>query len=124
MRDVQQQHGKPGLWTQLLQGAVHAERTAPDGAPSVADSLDNAVRPKRSKGNGTGRNRAMEGARNHTGHRVGEWHQHAKLTDAQVREIRHKREEMGMGYGEIAALMQTSAWTIRDICTYRSRASA
>lgn len=30
----------------------------------------------------------MNGKRNHTGHRIGEWHQRAKLTDAQVAQMR------------------------------------
>lgn len=66
--------------------------------------------------------------RNHTGHRVGEWHQRAKLTDAQVKEIRAKYEEVKgtkprKGYGWIAAQFNVSQWTVRDLVTYRTRSA-
>ena len=64
--------------------------------------------------------------RNHTGHRVGEDHQHAALTDEQVRAIRakHKTRKHGFGYGALAKEFGCGESTVRDICTYRTRASA
>lgn len=68
-----------------------------------------------------------DGKRNHTGHRVGEWHQRATLSDFQVREIRAKYAEVAgkkprKGYGWIGARFGVSPWTVRDIVTYRTRA--
>lgn len=62
-------------------------------------------------------------ARNHTGHRIGEKHQRAKLSDAKVRDMRaaHAR---GVGYKRLAKINQCSVSTARDICTYRTRWSA
>lgn len=62
--------------------------------------------------------------RNHTGHRVGECHQKAKLTDAQVRNVRDARKRFGWSYKELGKFFGVSPWTVRDICTYRTRASA
>lgn len=57
--------------------------------------------------------------RNHTGHRVGECHHRAKLTDAQVKEIRALYP--AMGYGRIAKQYGVGESTVRDIITYRTR---
>ncbi len=70
--------------------------------------------------------------RNHTGHRMGEDHQHARLTDAQVRRMRqdYAREESragtggGGGYATMAKRYRCGVSTARDIITYRTRASA
>lgn len=70
--------------------------------------------------------------RNHTGHRVGEDHQNARLTDAQVRRMRkdYEREASragtggGGGYGTMAKRYGCGESTARDIITYRTRASA
>lgn len=64
--------------------------------------------------------------RNHTGHRIGEDHQRAKLTDEQVRAIRakHKPNKRGFGYAALAKESGCGVSTIRDICTFRTRASA
>jgi ribosome-binding protein aMBF1 (putative translation factor) len=62
--------------------------------------------------------------RNHTGHRVGECHQKARLSDAQVRNVRAARERLGWSYREIGEFFGVSLWTVRDICTYRTRGSA
>lgn len=72
--------------------------------------------------------------RNHTGHRVGEDHQRAALTDEQVRAIRakhrphmrakHRPHMRGFGYGALAKEFGCGESTVRDICTYRTRASA
>ena len=62
-------------------------------------------------------------ARNHTGHRVGEYHQHAKLTDEQVKAIRAANES-GTGYKRLAKQYGVGISTIRDYCTYRTRWSA
>jgi len=64
--------------------------------------------------------------RNHLGYRVGESHQRAKLTDAQVREMRslHGRARAPLGYGALAKRFNCGESTARDICTFRTRASA
>lgn len=64
--------------------------------------------------------------RNHTGHRVGEDHQRARLTDAQVREMRclHTRSRAPLGYRALAKRYDCGMSTARDICKYRTRASA
>lgn len=67
--------------------------------------------------------------RNHTGHRVGECHQKAKLSDDQVREMRRlyaewKAKGWRKGYDTLAAIYGCGMATARDIITYRTRASA
>jgi len=62
--------------------------------------------------------------RNHTGHRVGEYHQRAKLSDAQVRNMRYAHENLGMSRREVAEMFGCSYWTARDILNYWTRASA
>jgi len=59
--------------------------------------------------------------RNHTGHRMGEHHHRAKLTDSQVAEIRRKHMPYVYGYGRLAKEYGCGESTIRDICTYRTR---
>lgn len=66
----------------------------------------------------------MHIARNHTGHRVGECHQKAVLSDAQVRAMRHDRERHGMSYRRLALKYGCGVSTARDICNYWTRASA
>lgn len=51
---------------------------------------------------------------------VGEHHPNAKLTDAQVDEMRDLNEE-GIGYRQLAKRFNTSLNTVKDICTYRRR---
>lgn len=55
-----------------------------------------------------------------SGHRVGEGHQRAKLSDAQVLEIRAKNAA-GVGYRKLAAEYGCGQSTIRDFCTLRTR---
>lgn len=62
--------------------------------------------------------------RNHTGHRVGEHHQRAKLSDAQVRNVRDARKRFGWSYRVLGEFFGVSEWTVRDIVTYRTRGSA
>lgn len=64
--------------------------------------------------------------RNHTGHRMGESHHRAKLSDAQVAEIRaaHRPGRHGHGYRVLARRFGVGESTIRDICTYRTRPPA
>lgn len=67
--------------------------------------------------------------RNHLGYRVGECHQRARLTDAEVRQIRQKYADAKAsgrkkGYGWVAARFGVSEWTVRDLVTFRTRASA
>lgn len=59
-------------------------------------------------------------ARNHTGHRVGECHQRAKLTDLQVKEIRELNEN-GIGYARLAKRYECGVSTVRDIVQFRTR---
>jgi hypothetical protein len=61
--------------------------------------------------------------RNHTGHRMGEDHHRAKLSDAEVAAIRadYRPGQRGHGYQSLAYKYETSIWTIRDILTYRTR---
>ena len=71
----------------------------------------------------------MEIRRNHTGHRVGESHQRAKLSDADVREMRAayaqwQAEGKRKGYETAAAIWKCGVSTARDIITYRTRVSA
>jgi len=63
----------------------------------------------------------MNKRRNHTGHRVGEWHQRATLTDAQVRAMRDDYESGRGGYLTLARKYGCGESTARDICTYRTR---
>lgn len=57
---------------------------------------------------------------NASGQRVGESHPLAKLTNHEVELVRQLHES-GMGYGRIAAAMETPKRTIRDIVTFRRR---
>jgi len=66
----------------------------------------------------------MQVARNHTGHRVGEFHQKARLNDKQVKAMRHDRKRHGMSYGALAAKYKCGISTVRDIVNYWTRASA
>ncbi|MGJ8522263.1 hypothetical protein R84981_000948 [Carnimonas sp. R-84981] len=61
--------------------------------------------------------------RNHTGHRVGECHQRAKLTDDDVRAMRADHAA-GMGYTRLARKYSCGVSTARDITNYWTRASA
>lgn len=62
-------------------------------------------------------------ARNHLGYRVGECHQHANASDSLVREIR-ERNTRGEGYIRLSRDTGIPVSTIRDFCTFRTRASA
>lgn len=59
-------------------------------------------------------------SRNHTGHRVGECHQHAKLSTAQVKQMREMNNS-GLGYTRLSRIFKCGRSTARDICTYRTR---
>ncbi len=54
---------------------------------------------------------------------VGEDHPNARLTDAQVDEIRELREDHGMKYHELALMFGVHKQTIAKICQYQRRAS-
>lgn len=58
-----------------------------------------------------------------SGHRCGEQHQRAKLTDAQVLEMRNLQQSGRAGYRKLAKLFDCEQSTVRDICTYRTRYS-
>lgn len=59
-----------------------------------------------------------------TGHRLGEHHQNAKLSDAQVRTMRAEYERGVTGYATLAKKYGCGVSTARDTCTYRTRYSA
>ncbi|QJD58162.1 hypothetical protein HG264_04145 [Pseudomonas sp. gcc21] len=58
--------------------------------------------------------------RNHTGHRIGECHQRAKLSSAQVAAMRADHAA-GLSYRRLALKYHCGISTARDICTYRTR---
>jgi DNA-binding transcriptional regulator YiaG len=59
--------------------------------------------------------------RNAAGRRVGESHQWATLSDAEVEEVRHLRETRGMWYRELAVRFNVPWETIRAWCVYKRR---
>ncbi len=58
---------------------------------------------------------------NSRGLRVGQYHQRAKLSDADVRSMLTLRAE-GFGWRRLAAIFECSKRTVRDICERRKRA--
>ena len=62
--------------------------------------------------------------RNHTGHRVGEWHQKAKISDALVRQLRSEYLAYVRGYKRLGQKYGVPWCTVADIVNYRTRASA
>lgn len=57
---------------------------------------------------------------NDVGLRVGETHQHAKLTDHEIDLLIALRHE-GWSYGELAGKFEVSKWCVRDIIKGRRR---
>ena len=57
------------------------------------------------------------------GLRIGETHPNAKLTDAQVDDMREKRESLGWTYDQLAEHFDVPYITVQKICTYQRRAS-
>ena len=55
------------------------------------------------------------------GHRRGESHPRAKLTDAKVAAMRIDHQTRRIGYRRLAAKYGCGQSTARDICTYRTR---
>lgn len=67
--------------------------------------------------------------RNALGYRVGQDHQKAKLTDAQVKDMRQlyqswKAAGSRKGYSTLAEIFKCGESTARDIVTYRTRVGA
>lgn len=60
---------------------------------------------------------------NENGYPIGESHHKARLSDAQVEQIRDLYEEGLMSYRAIARIFDCSRNTIKDICKYRRRNS-
>jgi len=58
---------------------------------------------------------------NERGLRIGEDHQNAKLTDAEVELIRRLHED-GVSYETLAEKFEVSKWAIGRICRYERRA--
>lgn len=59
--------------------------------------------------------------RNPTGHRIGQSHGRAKLSDAEVERMRVENETGAAGYKRLAKKYNCGISTARDICTYRTR---
>ena len=59
--------------------------------------------------------------RSWTGHRIGESHPRARLSDTDVSLIRTLHEEHQLGYGTLAEKFGVAKSTVQDICTYRTR---
>lgn len=59
--------------------------------------------------------------RNHTNHRVGACHQHAKLTTEQVQAMRADYSAGRGGYVALSRLYGCGVSTVRDIVQYRTR---
>lgn len=59
---------------------------------------------------------------NDLGVRVGEDHQRAKLTNAEVDRLLDLHEEHGIGYRRLAEIFGMSKRAVRDICNYDRRA--
>lgn len=59
---------------------------------------------------------------NEKGIRIGEGHQHAKLSDADVELMREMYEEGFVSYSELARRFEISKSAVRDIVRYRRRA--
>ena len=62
--------------------------------------------------------------RNHTGHRVGQDHQKAKLTDEQVRQLRQDHDNDLGGYRTLAKRYNIGVSTARDIVNGYTRGTA
>lgn len=60
---------------------------------------------------------------NEKGRRIGEGHQRAKLSDADV-DLIWALHEAGMGYARIAKKFDCAKSTVRDICTGHTRGQA
>lgn len=61
-------------------------------------------------------------AYNELGHRVGETHHNARISDAIVDRIRELHEDEGYGYLAICKELNISLTAVRKICTYERRA--
>ncbi len=59
---------------------------------------------------------------NELGRRIGEDHQHARLSDEQVERIRDLHEDHGLKYSQLAEMFQVSKSMIAGVCQYRRRA--
>lgn len=60
---------------------------------------------------------------NDLGRRIGDTHHRAKLSDADVDLMRDLHEDHGLGYDRLAKRFGVHRMTVRDIVTYRCRAS-
>ena len=59
---------------------------------------------------------------NECGRRIGEDHPNAKLSNADVDEVRHLREDTGMRLNKIAKLFNLTIGGVHKICNYTRRA--
>lgn len=60
-------------------------------------------------------------ATNDRGIRVGEYHQNARLSDAEVDQVRDLHEFAGWTYTQIAVAYGVSKWSISRICRFERR---
>ena len=61
-------------------------------------------------------------AYNEMGRRIGQTHHRAKLSDAQVDEIRELHEDLNLSYSRIAIMFRISKAAVAMICQYKRRA--
>lgn len=59
---------------------------------------------------------------NECGRRIGEDHPNAKLSNADIDEVRHLREDTGMRLNKIAKLFNLTIGGVHKICNYTRRA--
>jgi len=59
-----------------------------------------------------------------SGHPIGQSHHKARLTDAQVRQMRQLRQDFGLTYKKLAERFKCGESTARDIVNYCTRYSA
>lgn len=59
-----------------------------------------------------------------SGHRIGQAHLRAKLSDDDIELIRDIYDEGMVGYGTLAKAFNVPKWYIRDIVTFRRRAAS
>lgn len=85
-----------------------------NGIPLIAEDTDQVV-PLTS--------RKVYVALDERGQRIGESHQNAKLSNAEVDRMRDLREEEKWSYERLAALFQVPKATVQKICNYDRRAT-
>ena len=62
--------------------------------------------------------------RSSSGHRCGESHPRSRISDSQVREMRHMHHQLRKSIPEIARMHGVSYFTAYDIINFKTRVSA